>query len=533
MLGTRAVFRPTPGDAPQSANPASSSDTAADSGVPIEQPSVLSPPPVAAELPTLARAKTRSSRLTATGIALGLLGFTAILALLLSFSGHRTDPEVGESEAPPIAEAPAPPEAEPPSASPAALPGGAVLANSPRPKSSAELPDRIAALEAEPGLRLVKGTMQRRSLLVALTEAGVPRAEVYRIIKAFERVTKFARPGRLDAFTVALDRSSRKVKAFEYEASAAEVYQALEDEDGLLRGKKLDLKLDRRRVAAAIVVGGDLAAACRESGLERGIVELLGDALGDRLQLSGLHPKGILRIVAQEESASGKLVRYPEVEAVEYRPPGQAETLRVYRYVGKGERGYFDAKGRAPFKGGWRLPIPFARISSRFNPKRKHPVLRVVKPHNGVDFAAPPGTPVLAPYAGTIETVGRSGPNGNLVTIRHEGGIVTGYAHLSRFAAGLRPGQKVKTRQVIGYVGSTGRSTGPHLHFSAKRKGVFIDPLSLRLDGLRVLPSGERAKFQKRRAELDEILDALPLPSVSGEEHEVEDEPMGEEEDEE
>src|SRR5690606_29226280 len=220
-------------------------------------------------------------------------------------------------------------------------------------------------------------------------------------------------------------------------------------------------------------------------GVEPPMLGLLSDALEHRLQLSGLHPNGVLRFVAQEESAGGKFVRYPQLEAVEYLPPSGGEALRIYRYESKKERGYFDSRGQAPSKSGWRSPVPFARISSRFNPKRRHPVLKKFKPHNGVDFAAPTGTPVYAPYPGVVEKVGMAGPNGNLITIRHEGDIVTGYAHLSRFAPGIKPGVKVKTRQVIGYVGSTGRSTAPHLHFSAKKRGKFIDPLSLRLDALR------------------------------------------------
>jgi hypothetical protein len=103
------------------------------------------------------------------------------------------------------------------------------------------------------------------------------------------------------------------------------------------------------------------------------------------------------------------------------------------------------------------------------------------------------------------------------VTIRHADGITTGYAHLSRFAPHLSEGQSVETRQLVGYVGSTGRSTGAHLHFSAKRNGVFIDPLSLKLDGDRVLPRMERAILDEERAPLDKILDAIPLPAASAE----------------
>lgn len=514
------MFRPHKGDAPQIAGP----EPAADSDVSSEQSSTLSPPPVAAEFSTETRA-TPQHRLSALGILLALSGFGLLLSLLLFLGGgDPSGPEHDETAEFDLVDGP-PSDEQLEEATAAALPAGVVLASTARPEFEGEMPWRISELEDDPDLRLVRGTMKRRSLLTALGEAGVPQAQIFRIIKAFENVKNFDRPGRLDAFTVALDRKDRKIRAFEYEASAAQIYQARENEEGLLRGAKLDLQLDERRVGASFRVGRDLAASCKEAGLEREILGLLGDALDNRLQLNGLDPKGSLRILAKEESAFGKLVRYTELEAIEYRPP-EGSPIRVYRYMGKRERGYFNSRGQAPYEGGWRSPVPFARISSRFNPRRRHPTLRVIRPHNGVDFAAPIGTPVYAAYSGTVEKVGRYGPSGNVVTIRHGGNIVTGYAHLSRFAAGLRPGQKVRTRQVIGYVGTTGRSTGPHLHFSAKRRGKFIDPLTLRLDGLRVLPANERPQFQRVRAELDKVLDALPLPVASSD---IEDESMDEE----
>lgn len=519
------MFRPDQGDAPRLVNPERLPEAGADSDVPSDPASNLSPPPVAAELVVPPAAKAHP-RLAWWGIGLGLVGFAAVLGLLLFLGRNRPQPE--EAKTPPDVAEPAP-SSEAVAAAPRGLPGGVVLASAPRPAAKGPRPWRIDELEKDPGIRLVRGTMKRRSLLDALTEAGIPRNEIFRIIKAFEGVKKFDRAGRLDAFTVALDKNAKKIRAFEYEVSPAEVYQARENEQGLLRGKKLDLDLQTRRIAAAVRVGSDLTAGCREAGVEPAILGLLSDALENRLQLTGLHPSGVLRFVAQEESANGRFVRYAKLEAVEYIPPKGDEPLRVYRYESKKERGYFDAKGQAPSKSGWRSPVPFARISSRFNPKRRHPVLKKIRPHNGVDFAAPTGTPVYAPYHGVVEKVGKAGPNGNLITIRHEGDIVTGYAHLSRFAPGIKPGVKVRTRQVIGYVGSTGRSTGPHLHFSAKKRGKFIDPLSLRLDAFRVLPSGERSQFQKERAKLDEILNAIPLPAPVAEESPADDEPMGEE----
>ena len=145
-----------------------------------------------------------------------------------------------------------------------------------------------------------------------------------------------------------------------------------------------------------------------------------------------------------------------------------------------------------------------------------HPVLHVIMPHNGVDFAAPVGAPVYATAAGSVTSVGRDGPCGNHVEISHAGGITSIYCHLSRFAAGLHVGQHVEQRQLIAYVGQTGRVTGPHLHFGIRKNGVFIDPMTLRLDGVRVVPRGRRDDFDRQRAELDAELDGVPLPASSG-----------------
>jgi murein DD-endopeptidase MepM/ murein hydrolase activator NlpD len=133
-------------------------------------------------------------------------------------------------------------------------------------------------------------------------------------------------------------------------------------------------------------------------------------------------------------------------------------------------------------------------------------------PHNGTDFGAPTGTPVGASSYGTVSFIGPAGPSGNLVKLDHPGGIETGYAHLSRFADGLKVGDKVKRLQLVGYVGSTGRSTGPHLHFTAKKDGKYIDPESLNLDGMRVISTEFRGEFEKVKLGYDKLLRAIALP---------------------
>ena len=261
---------------------------------------------------------------------------------------------------------------------------------------------------------------------------------------------------------------------------------------------------------------------------------MLDDALEGHAELSDVHPGARLRILATEDLIDGTFARYDALEAVEYiPPPSEREApLRVYffgkeptttwlarsakqRDNSKAPSFYYDAKGRQPMHGGWKSPVPFARIASRFNPHRMHPVLHVVMPHNGVDFAASTGTPVYVTAEGTVKSVGGGGPCGNMVQILHSNNYTSAYCHLSRFAAGLHAGQHVEPRQLVGYVGQTGRATGPHLHFAVKRGDAFIDPLVLKLDGVRVVPLGDRAEFERVRAELDLALDAIALPAAA------------------
>src|SRR5690606_25861737 len=130
---------------------------------------------------------------------------------------------------------------------------------------------------------------------------------------------------------------------------------------------------------------------------------------------------------------------------------------------------YYDEKGGSLRRGFTRYPIEFARVTSRFNPNRKHPVLGVNRAHLGTDIGARTGTPVRSTADGTVTFAGKQGGYGNMVIVRHANGYTTRYAHLSRFAAGMRAGRKVALKETIGYVGQTGLATGPHLHYELRK----------------------------------------------------------------
>lgn len=169
--------------------------------------------------------------------------------------------------------------------------------------------------------------------------------------------------------------------------------------------------------------------------------------------------------------------------------------LQLYRYTTtKGNLDYFNAKGESVRKTLMRTPIDGARLSSRFG-KRRHPILGYTRMHTGTDFAAPRGTPIYAAGNGTVIQAGRNGGYGKYIRIRHNGTFQTAYAHMSRLAKKARRGARVKQGQIIGYVGSTGRSTGPHLHYEVLRNGRQINPRSVRIPSGEKLKGGELKKF--------------------------------------
>lgn len=381
---------------------------------------------------------------------------------------------------------------------------------------------RVAQLADEPNVVLVDGVIARRPLLTALGAAGVSSREAQRVARSLGDVMDVDHFGTKDTFTLARDKSTGRVVAYEVACSPTDVWQAREDGDASPRlvARRLDLRSERVRIRKAVVVGVDLRASFVDAGLAPidDVLAMLDDALEGHAELADIRQGARLRLVATQERVDGAFARWASLDAVEYVPASSSSaTVRVYWLPDdnhpRGHQGWYDSKGRQPYHGGWRSPVPLARIASRFNPHRMHPVLHVVMPHNGVDFAAPAGAPVYATAAGVVTSIGPSGPCGNKVEIEHAGGITSVYCHLSRFAAGVHVGQHVESRQLIAYVGQTGRVTGPHLHFGIKKNGEFIDPMTLRLDGVRVVPRARRDEFDHLRAALDAELDAIPLPA--------------------
>lgn len=205
--------------------------------------------------------------------------------------------------------------------------------------------------------------------------------------------------------------------------------------------------------------------------------------------------------VYQKISQDGVYVRDGPVLAAEFVNAGRV--FRAVRYVmPDGRAEYFTPEGRNVHRAFLRAPVDFTRVSSRFNPRRRHPILNRIRAHNGVDYAAPSGTPIRAAGDGRIHFRGVRGGYGRVVMIEHGGSISTLYGHMSRFARSATPGQRVRQGEVIGYVGKTGLASGPHLHYEYRLNGVHRNPQTVQLPAAKPIAPELREQFALHAAPL-------------------------------
>ena len=215
-------------------------------------------------------------------------------------------------------------------------------------------------------------------------------------------------------------------------------------------------------------------------------------------------------ILYEEKYLDGEFIANGEILATQYINQGKRYT--AVRYIDEaGESGYFNPDGESMRKAFLRSPLDVFRISSNFNPRRRHPILNTIRAHKGTDYAAPRGTPVRATSDGTVTWAARNGSFGNLVVVRHAGGFETKYAHLSKYNRGARRGDRVRQGDIVGYVGSTGGATGPHLHYEFLMNGVHQNPRTIldKLPKAVSIDASEMDRFRSQTAALLQHFDEL------------------------
>jgi murein DD-endopeptidase MepM/ murein hydrolase activator NlpD len=342
-----------------------------------------------------------------------------------------------------------------------------------------------------------------------LKASGLAAADADEVLRALSSVFDFKtlRPGQRFTIERAADGS---VAAFELQVSKIKTVRVERDGAGNLIGVA-DVAQTRIEVEE---VGGTIArslyASIKAAGESTELVSFFVDVFAYDLDFHvDQHPGDEFRVVVEKEYKDQELLRYRRILAAEYA--GKAGRFGVYYWQhAKQKTGrYFDETGQSVEKSLLKTPLKFSRVSSGFNPKRMHPVLHTVRGHYGVDYAAPTGTPVWAAAGGVITTRAFSGGAGNLVVLKHDNGLVTKYMHLSKFAPGQKVGQRVEAKTVIGFVGSTGLSTGPHLHFGVVKDGVHVDPLKLAPIRGRGVAKEELAAYKRHVSELQRRLRAI------------------------
>ena len=213
--------------------------------------------------------------------------------------------------------------------------------------------------------------------------------------------------------------------------------------------------------------------------------------------------KGSVRMVVNALHQEEQFVRYDAPDIVEFI--NNDKKFMAIRYTAKnGDTLYYDEQGVSRKGAFLRSPLAYSRVTSSFNPKRFHPILKKKRPHNGTDFGAPTGTPVRAASNGTVTYAGSNGGHGKFVKIKHGSGYETSYSHLSKIL--VRKGTRVKQGTVIGKVGSTGRSTGPHLHYQMWKNGRFVDAMKEKLPKTQSIPKSEKKTFLAHQEKLKKSL---------------------------
>lgn len=257
---------------------------------------------------------------------------------------------------------------------------------------------------------------------------------------------------------------------------------------------------------ASGTIGQNLFEAVKKSGEDAELAVNLADIFAWDIDFcKDLRQGDTFTVVVEKRYAGETLVGYGRILAAEFT--NQGKTSRAFHFAGtSGKGGYFDEKGQALRKAFLRAPLSFRRISSGFTHSRLHPILKVPKPHLGIDYAAPAGTPVWSVGDGVVVEKGYNHAAGNFVTVRHNQTYTTRYNHFSGFAKGIAKGKTVHQGEVIGYVGSTGYATGPHLDFRMYKSGQAINVLENPKITADPIPAGRMAAF---RAQVEPLLAML------------------------
>jgi murein DD-endopeptidase MepM/ murein hydrolase activator NlpD len=369
-----------------------------------------------------------------------------------------------------------------------------ILPSEPPPPPSVP-PETRAATPQDPPLQTIEGDIKKRSTLFeSLSGKNIPLRWIDLIISKLKPHVNFKKI-KGGTYRFITDVKGELVK-FIYEASPTEIYEIEKDSQGYLAQRK-KVFLETRLTKVVGEIRSSLFEAMDAIGEGDALTIAFAEILAWEIDFyKDVQEGDRFKVVVEKIFKGDQFIQYGTIHAVEYQR-GE-KIIRGIQY----QEGYYNEKGISLRKAFLKAPLRFNRISSKFSGARRHPILGGLRPHYGIDYAAPPGTPIWAVSDGTVASCGWNSGFGKQVILHHRNGYRTYYGHLSGFAPGVRNGGKVRQKQVIGYVGSTGLSTGPHLDYRLAQDGRFRNPLKETFPiGLPIV-KGESEKFQQRRDEM-------------------------------
>lgn len=354
----------------------------------------------------------------------------------------------------------------------------------------------------------IKGKITRnQTLFIALKNHGLDIGDIHQVIASLQGIVDFKRTRPGDKYEIELDVDRRIVK-FVYEMSPENISVAIRDGNGY-RGEKLavDKAIEQLRLAGTLHTS--LYQAFRDLGESGDLASHFMQLFKYDFDFASESQRGDgFTMLIDKIMLNGKFYRYGRVWAASYESSARGKELEAYYYEDEDETysGYYDEEGRALKRTFLKTPVVGCLMTSPFNLKRMHPILKRIRPHYGIDWACQTGTPIMAFADGVVSFADWKGGNGNLLVIEHAHGYTSLYAHMYGFAAGIKKGVRVKQGQVVGQLGNTGISTGPHLHFGVKKNGKYIDPLSIDTRHAITLTGSRLSAFHSARKKYDNAM---------------------------
>jgi murein DD-endopeptidase MepM/ murein hydrolase activator NlpD len=340
------------------------------------------------------------------------------------------------------------------------------------------------------------------TLYGVLLNHGVPPREVGTLVVACKSQPEFKKLKTGEVLELFFNRQSRKLEKVRYHNVNDQVLTISRTHWGWVISSYTE-----QSIIASELARGTIKDSLYQSAVEQGIHFELALALADIFAwdidfFTDLRPNDHYQFLYEQHFQEGKLVGNGRILAAHFTNAGKNHRGYYYQVQGK-KADYYDADGRSLRKQFLKSPLRYTRISSGFSKRRLHPILKIYRPHPGVDYAAPTGTPVVSVGDGRVVFKGWKKGYGRFIAIRHNSRYTTTYGHLSRYGAKSKKGHTVKQGQVIGYVGATGLATGPHLDFRMKKNGRFVNPLKQRFPSASPVPSEYLEEFKRRVASLE------------------------------